>query len=68
MQLHNKLSSKERSKILDETKEKRIILSFYKYVFISNPRIIRDKLFLYWDSINILGRIYIANEGINAQC
>ena len=67
MQLHNKLSSKERSKILDKTKEKRIILSFYKYVFISNPRIIRDKLFLYWDSINILGRIYIANEGINAQ-
>lgn len=67
MQLHNKLSSKEQSKILDKTKEKRIILSFYKYVFISNPRIIRDKLFLYWDSINILGRIYIANEGINAQ-
>ena len=45
----------------------RIILSFYKYVFISNPGIIRDKLFLFWDSINILGRIYIANEGINAQ-
>ena len=67
MQLHNKLSSKERSKILDKTKEKRIILSFYKYVFISNPGIIRDKLFLLWDSINILGRIYIANEGINAQ-
>ena len=67
MQLHNKLSSKERSKILDKTKEKRIILSFYKYVFISNPGIIRDKLFLFWDSINILGRIYIANEGINAQ-
>ena len=67
MQLHNKLSSKERSKILDKTQEKRIILSFYKYVFISNPRIIRDKLFLLWDSINILGRIYIANEGINAQ-
>ena len=67
MQLHNKLSSKEQSKILDKTKEKRIILSFYKYVFISNPRIIRDKLFLLWDSINILGRIYIANEGINAQ-
>ena len=67
MQLHNKLSSKERSKILDKTKEKRIILSFYKYVFISNPGVIRDKLFLFWDSINILGRIYIANEGINAQ-
>ena len=67
MQLHNKLSSKERSKILDKTQEKRIILSFYKYVFISNPRISRDKLFLLWDSINILGRIYIANEGINAQ-
>ena len=67
MQLHNKLSSKERSKILDKIKEKRTILSFYKYVFISNPRRIRDKLFLFWNSINILGRIYIASEGINAQ-
>ena len=26
-----------------------------------------DDLFIFWSSIDVLGRIYIANEGINAQ-
>jgi len=61
------LSSDERSKILDSSNQKRINLSFYQYAKINNTQKFRDKLFIFWDSIDVLGRIYIASEGINAQ-
>ena len=67
MQLYNKLSSNERSRALDLSNQKRITLSFYQYARINNPRGFRDELFIFWDSIDVLGRIYIAKEGINAQ-
>tara|TARA_Y100000991_G_scaffold209432_1_gene189565 strand:+ start:62864 stop:63898 length:1035 start_codon:yes stop_codon:yes gene_type:complete len=67
MQLYNRLSSDERSRILDTKNQKRITLSFYKYAIIKNPQILRDKLFVFWDHMEVLGRIYVANEGINAQ-
>jgi len=67
MQLYNKLSSDERSRILDSSNQKRITLSFYKYAKINDPKKFRDELFIFWDSIDVLGRIYIAKEGINAQ-
>ena len=67
MQLYNKLSADEREKILDASNLDRITLSFYKYASIKNPAKFRDDLFIFWNSIDVLGRIYIANEGINAQ-
>ncbi len=67
MQLYNKLSADERSRILDASGQKRINLSFYQYAKISDPKIFRDELYVFWDSIDVLGRIYIAKEGINAQ-
>jgi len=67
MQLYNKLSSDERSKILDISKRKRITLSFYQYAHIKDPQIFRDKLFFSWNTLDVLGRIYVAYEGINAQ-
>jgi UPF0176 protein len=42
-------------------------LSFYAYAQISNPTQFRNELFLAWNSLEVLGRIYVANEGINAQ-
>jgi UPF0176 protein len=42
-------------------------ISFYRYVNIPNPDQLRDNLFQYWSNINVFGRIYLANEGINAQ-
>ena len=36
MQLYNNISSEERSKILDESNQNRITLSFYKYANIIN--------------------------------
>ena len=67
MQLYNKLSSDERSKLLDISKRKRITLSFYQYAHIKDPQIFRDKLFFSWNTLDVLGRIYVAYEGINAQ-
>ena len=67
MQQYNKLSADERSKILESTNLKRITLSFYQYAKITDPKKFRDSLFIFWDSIGVLGRIYVANEGINAQ-
>ena len=67
MQLYNKLSSDERSKLLDISKRKRITFSFYQYAHIKDPKIFRDKLFFSWNNLDVLGRIYVAYEGINAQ-
>ena len=67
MQLHNKLSAKERAALIDEAGEDRITISFYQYHHIKNPQIFRDKLFLEWNELAVLGRTYVSYEGINAQ-
>lgn len=50
----------------DEQRE-RTTVSFYQYARIENPQFFRDYLFLHWESMDILGRTYVAHEGINAQ-
>jgi UPF0176 protein len=67
MQLYNSLSNNERVKLIQEAGKDRLTISFYKYFKISDPETFRNKLFLFWDSIDVLGRIYVAHEGINAQ-
>ncbi len=67
MQLYNTLSAKERAALLEEAGEDRLTLSFYQYAKIGNPELFRNHLFIKWDELNVLGRIYVAHEGINAQ-
>ncbi|WP_452220582.1 oxygen-dependent tRNA uridine(34) hydroxylase TrhO [Lacinutrix salivirga] len=67
MQLYNKLSAKERAELIENAGKERLTLSFYQYAKIGNPQILRDHLFLNWDAMDVLGRIYVATEGINAQ-
>ncbi len=67
MQLYNKLSSSERSKIIEKSGKERLVLSFYQYANILNPEIFRNHIFIEWNKMDILGRIYVAKEGINAQ-
>jgi len=55
---------KERMKALPE---KRVTISFYRYHQIQNPQEFRDTLYRDMETLDILGRIYVANEGINAQ-
>ena len=67
MQLYNKLSAEERAALIDQSGERRLTLSFYQYAKIDNPKIFRDHLFITWNAMDVLGRIYVAHEGINAQ-
>ena len=53
--------------MIDQAGEKRLTISFYQYYNIGNPQIFRDKLFLDWNELGVLGRTYVAHEGINAQ-
>jgi UPF0176 protein len=67
MQLYNKLSAEERAQLIDEAGKDRLTISFYQYFKIENPQLFRDKLFLEWDALEVLGRTYVSYEGINAQ-
>ncbi|MGI9541383.1 MAG: rhodanese-related sulfurtransferase [Flavobacteriaceae bacterium] len=67
MELYNKLSAKQRAVLIEKAGGKRLTLSFYTYHEIKNCQLFRDHLYLKWDAIDVLGRIYIASEGINAQ-
>ena len=67
MQLYNNLSAKERAQLIEEAGQERLTLSFYQYAQLGNPQLFRDYLFLHWNPLEVLGRIYVAKEGINAQ-
>lgn len=67
MQLYNTLSAKEREQLIAAANQKRLTLSFYQYAHIGNPHIFRNHLFIHWSELDVLGRIYVAHEGINAQ-
>ena len=65
--LYNKKSKTELKKNLKDEKFNRQTVSFYKYLRLNNLDQLRDKIYKSWDSLNILGRVYISKEGINAQ-
>ncbi|HLT51415.1 MAG TPA: rhodanese-related sulfurtransferase [Arenibacter sp.] len=67
MQLYNTLSAREREVLIEEAGQDRLTISFYKYAHIGNPSIFRNHLFIQWNELDVLGRIYVAREGINAQ-
>jgi len=66
-ELRNLTSQTELKKRLQIDVEKRTTVSFYKYHPITEPRIFRDELYENLERLGVLGRIYIASEGINAQ-
>ena len=65
--LHNRISQKELKQLLFEEKEPRVTLSFYIYAFIADPNVFRDEFYKNLNELKVFGRIYIAQEGINAQ-
>ncbi|MDO1502248.1 rhodanese-related sulfurtransferase [Winogradskyella maritima] len=67
MQLYNNLSAKEREQLIIDAGQDRLTISFYKYAKIQNPELFRNHLFITWNELDVLGRIYVATEGINAQ-
>ena len=66
-QLYNKKNKTDLIKDLHNEDFTRLTLSFYKYIEIENPEDLRDQIYRDLSSMKILGRIYIATEGVNAQ-
>lgn len=65
--LHNRVSQAELKKRLYEETEKRTTISFYQYFPVTAPQQFRDDMYKALDALKVFGRIYIAQEGINAQ-
>ncbi|RYG58706.1 hypothetical protein EON80_26650, partial [bacterium] len=66
-ELRNRVSQDELKKRLEADPTPRTTLSFYKYHPIADPQAFRDELFASFEKLGVLGRIYVADEGINAQ-
>ena len=67
MALYNRINSRILKEKMRALPEKRVTISFYKYHHITDPQTFRDELYRGLESMDILGRIYVATEGINAQ-
>lgn len=61
------LTRAQAEKKISEEKFKRITVSLYKYITISDMPKMKKLLFVTWNTLDCLGRVYIASEGINAQ-
>jgi UPF0176 protein len=67
MALHNKYDKDTLKKKVEREEIPRVTLSFYQYAKIANPQAFRDEMFGWMNALGVLGRIYVAHEGINAQ-
>jgi UPF0176 protein len=65
--LYNTADKHELAKRLDAEGFERTTVSFYQYAQLDDPQAFRDQLFASWMALGILGRTYVAAEGINAQ-
>ena len=45
----------------------RTTLSFYRYVRLKEVEALRHELYQEWEALGVLGRVYLSQEGINAQ-
>jgi len=68
MALYNKIEGKVlKERLSQSSRVNRVTLSFYKYHNLTSPQEFRDELYKRLDALEVLGRIYVAHEGINAQ-
>lgn len=65
--LYNRVNRRALKEQLQHSNEPRVTISFYKYVTLDDPHGFRDELYRLFDEVGVLGRIYVAREGINAQ-
>lgn len=66
-QLHNRISRRELKERIQNDPTPRITISFYCYFKIEEPSEFRNILYKQLKELDVLGRIYLASEGINAQ-
>lgn len=67
MAVHNLYNRETLLLRLSEEGVKRSTISFYRYVRLTNAGQLRNELYRKLDELKVFGRIYLANEGINAQ-
>src|SRR6186713_1939448 len=67
MALYNKVNGKVLKEKLAMLSASRMTISFYKYHHILDPKEFRNELYEGLQTLDVLGRIYVASEGINAQ-
>ena len=67
MALYNRINGRLLKEGMRAAKEQRTTISFYKYHHIGDPPTFRNELYAELDRLGVLGRIYVALEGINAQ-
>ena len=65
--LYNIYGKEQLKERLNDENFNRITCSFYNYHIIEDLESTRDSLYSDLDALDILGRVYIADEGINAQ-
>ncbi|MDD3266753.1 MAG: rhodanese-related sulfurtransferase [Burkholderiales bacterium] len=65
--LYNRMDLDTARESLDNESFKRVTVSFYNYFKIEDPISFRDELFMKFNELGVLGRVYIAHEGINSQ-
>jgi len=65
--LRNLRSPQELRARLEREGVPRTTLSFYRYVRLTDPETLRHTLYQEWEKLGVLGRIYLSQEGINAQ-
>ncbi len=65
--LHNRISRKELKERILKDPTPRTTISFYCYFKIDEPAVFRDTLYKEFSALGVYGRIYLAQEGINAQ-
>ena len=65
--MFNKLSKEQGLDLLEKEDFPEKTVSFYRYVILDAPFDLRDELYLAWNELGVLGRIYLAHEGVNAQ-
>jgi len=67
MLLRNIVNREELKRRMDADTRPYTTISFYCYHPISDPELFRNELFLRFSQLEVVGRIYVAQEGINAQ-
>lgn len=65
--LHNRVSRKELKERMLYDPTPRTTISFYCYFLVEEPKGFRDQLYRDLKELEVMGRIYLAHEGINAQ-
>ncbi len=67
MPLHNRIDGRLLKEKMRASTEERVTISFYKYHHITDPTQFRNDLYRQLETLGVLGRVYVASEGINGQ-